>query len=418
MNFSTIIHTFLDRYPDGFEDIAYLRQERDPKLNLKHLLNQSAPLKDVAEGFHHSRDLIAVFKRSSGLLLDWRESSAVQTLLEDSDRAEQFTQYLARLAGGSLDVLPELDTLLRPIRVTKWPVATCLPFLWDTDESHMFLRYTPTTEFARRIGYDHFHYESALNEHTYSSLVDLCRAIQDDGLVAEQLRPRDYIDLQSLIWTTSRTHGDPTLAHKRLPTARAKPTQPETVPSPPVPLLAPKQEPRLSLDDPSESDPTNAHPEQQSLQPGETPHMPNDTERRLELLEKDLENERRSRAYERESRDRLHESIQGYFEASQKVSDSHLQTVDALTTSIRERLTSIESRLNNLPALVIGTVTLAVTIAIAILGYMVSQQEVRLVPLQPVQVAMPPSQPEVQTEPQGPGSPETPSDSPPLEESG
>ena len=98
------------------------------------------------------------------------------------DRFNQFSEIVS--------TLPRKQT-----RVHTWPLLTVFGFIGNPDE-HIFLKPRVTQIAAEKYKYD-FAYKSKLNWNTYKSLIDFANLIRKDN---EDLKPQDYIDLQSFIW--------------------------------------------------------------------------------------------------------------------------------------------------------------------------------------------------------------------------
>jgi hypothetical protein len=99
-----------------------------------------------------------------------------------SERFQKFTDVLSRL--------PRKQT-----RVLTWPLQTVFGFIANPKE-HIFLKPRVTQLAAEKYGYD-FIYKSKPNWDTYKSLLDFAKKIKEDF---PELKPRDYIDLQSFMW--------------------------------------------------------------------------------------------------------------------------------------------------------------------------------------------------------------------------
>lgn len=98
---------------------------------------------------------------------------------------DRFTHFAEALMG-----LPQKQS-----RVATWPIQTILPFLYDPS-THMFLKPGVTQQAALRCAFD-LKYEAKPNWITYGRLLKLCDILFHE---LRDLRPRDYIDLQSFIW--------------------------------------------------------------------------------------------------------------------------------------------------------------------------------------------------------------------------
>ncbi len=98
---------------------------------------------------------------------------------------ERFNEFAAVIA-----VLPRKQT-----RVHTWPLQTVFGFLGNPQE-HIFLKPRVTQIAAEKYNYG-FAYKSRPNWGTYKSLIDFALLVGKDN---EDLKPRDFIDLQSFIW--------------------------------------------------------------------------------------------------------------------------------------------------------------------------------------------------------------------------
>jgi hypothetical protein len=98
------------------------------------------------------------------------------------ERFEDFSNIIASL--------PRKQT-----RVHTWPLQTVFGFLANPHE-HIFLKPRVTQIAAEKYKFD-FQYRSKPNWDTYKSLLDFAEKIRTD---TQDLKPQDYIDLQSFIW--------------------------------------------------------------------------------------------------------------------------------------------------------------------------------------------------------------------------
>jgi hypothetical protein len=79
--------------------------------------------------------------------------------------------------------------------VHTWPLQTVFGFIANPDE-HIFLKPRVTQVAAEKYMFD-FRYRSKPSWDVYKSLIDFAEQVRAD--VAD-LKPQDYIDLQSFIW--------------------------------------------------------------------------------------------------------------------------------------------------------------------------------------------------------------------------
>jgi len=80
-------------------------------------------------------------------------------------------------------------------RVLTWPLVTVFGFIAQP-RKHIFLKPNVTRTAARAYGFD-FDYRSRPNWITYRSLLNFAAQVKRD---TADLRPRDYVDLQSFTW--------------------------------------------------------------------------------------------------------------------------------------------------------------------------------------------------------------------------
>jgi hypothetical protein len=91
------------------------------------------------------------------------------------------------------DVLISLPR--RQTRVSTWPLQTVFGFIANPNE-HIFLKPRVTQIAASKYNYN-FNYLSRPNWETYQSLIGFAEQIRKD---VKDLKPKDFIDLQSFIW--------------------------------------------------------------------------------------------------------------------------------------------------------------------------------------------------------------------------
>lgn len=186
---------FLHWFGGGFYSPAYLRDERNYKLAAKAKLDAAAPVEEAATGSGYGEAVLAAYRGTN--LLYPVEKTRLKDLLRGPD-ADAFVRAAARLAlGEGKSALAAMDRLLRPHENARWTVVTYLPFLWRPDE-HIFLKPEVTKDFAERVQHPLAHqYDAGLRFGVYETLLDLAGCIQT---TVADLKPRDMIDIQSVIW--------------------------------------------------------------------------------------------------------------------------------------------------------------------------------------------------------------------------
>jgi len=131
------------------------------------------------------------------------EKMAIRDALKSEHGARAFAEGLYALlySPGSLqnkfahwcDVVASLPR--KQSRVLTWPLATVFGFIAQP-QRHIFLKPTGTRLAAAQYGFD-FNYRSRPSWETYSNLLRFTHEIEHD---LRDLRPRDFIDIQSFIW--------------------------------------------------------------------------------------------------------------------------------------------------------------------------------------------------------------------------
>jgi hypothetical protein len=200
---------FLRFFPKGFRDATYLAWERDYKLEThrrwEEALNRDEFSRLLDEGKHTEIAARAVRteQRSQHSMIFSFEKMALRDAVKSKAGAQAFAAGLYDfLHGGGTDetrfvrwcetvaALPRRQT-----RVLTWPLVTVFGFIAQPDR-HIFLKPTVTKIAAEKYGFD-FAYRSKPNWETYASLLEFGSVIRRD---VRDLKPRDYIDLQSFIW--------------------------------------------------------------------------------------------------------------------------------------------------------------------------------------------------------------------------
>ena len=199
--------SFRRKYPGGFLDAKYLRDERDYKIEA-HELFQSSLGNGHLEKLIELGDMIEVVKRLQSVvskvnLLSHFETMAIRDGLKQEALAEEFSKALS-------DFLRDADSTAfeRLVEATesmpveegkttarKWPVVTIFPFLADP-KRFMFLKPIVTKQAADRLAFDLL-YETKPNWATYSNLLVMSNLLMSN---LSEFGVRDYMDVQSFIW--------------------------------------------------------------------------------------------------------------------------------------------------------------------------------------------------------------------------
>jgi hypothetical protein len=198
---------FLRYFPDGFEDETYLDWERDYKAEAHQQWNAQLGRGEfrrlLEEGEHEEVAARAVRIEARTNLLFSFEKMALRDAVKSAAAAKRFSEGLFEYVYGQADLPMRFERFTATIeslprkqtRVLTWPLHTVFGFIARPDE-HIFLKPRVTRLAAEEYAFD-FVYKSRPNWETYRSLLDFAEQVRRD---LADLRPRDYIDLQSFIW--------------------------------------------------------------------------------------------------------------------------------------------------------------------------------------------------------------------------
>ncbi|MDB5231168.1 MAG: hypothetical protein JWN76_1973 [Chitinophagaceae bacterium] len=198
---------FLFYFPKGFYDQQYIDWERGYKWNAhlewNALLDKKQYESLLAEGKYNDIAQRAVRLETRTNLLFSFEKMALRDAVKTSAGAKNFATGLYEYVYGKaslkqrfenfseiLSTLPVVQT-----RVHTWPLQTVFGFLGNPEE-HIFLKPRVTQRAAEAYDFV-FEYTSKPNWKTYSSMIAFAEQVKNDMI---DLKPRDYIDLQSFIW--------------------------------------------------------------------------------------------------------------------------------------------------------------------------------------------------------------------------
>jgi hypothetical protein len=210
------IRIFTKRFPGGFYDPAYLTDpsvgERQYKWDAHQYFVSNLGDGQFRRLLHD--DPIMLIKRIEKCaninLLFSIERAAFHDALKDVEAAIPYLTRLAELLESSAISEQVFSPYAQAVRnlpaeigkVASWPVATVIPFLAQPDR-HMFLKPTVTRVAGETLGY-YLHYSAEPNWLTYHSLLGMTREYM--GKLAE-LKPRDFIDIQSFFWVVGNRLG-------------------------------------------------------------------------------------------------------------------------------------------------------------------------------------------------------------------
>jgi len=201
---------FLLAFPGGFADETYLAWERNYKWNA-HLRWQEAlgesSIHRLLDGrrFAEIARLATSIESRTNLLFSF-EKMALRDAVRSPAGAKAFANALFDLLHGSDPLDVRFDRWIaavaglprRQTRVLTWPLVTVFGFIAQP-RTHFFFKPMVTREAARRLGVQ-LPYQSRPWRH-YRDLLALVRKVRTD---ISDMRPRDMIDMQSLLWSRVR----------------------------------------------------------------------------------------------------------------------------------------------------------------------------------------------------------------------
>ena len=206
---------FLYYFPQGFTDAKYYAWERGYKWEAhvawERDLNKKEFQKLLSAKQYSEIALRAVRLETKTNLLFSFEKMALRDAVKPEEGARAFAEGLYDYVYGKnsfqkrfenfaevLDGLPRKQT-----RVRTWPLQTVFGFIADPG-SHIFLKPQVTKMAAKKYEYN-FRYHSKPNWETYKSLLDFAEQVRKD---TSDLKPKDFIDLQSFMWVLGSEEYD------------------------------------------------------------------------------------------------------------------------------------------------------------------------------------------------------------------
>lgn len=210
---------FLDSYPGGFHDPAYLGNRKEGERNYKwwaHELWIETLGGGQAEEMLARGDIDELATRALRVvgavnLLAMTEAAALREGFADRSAAQAYFEALLALlasepAAASFEPYVAAVAPL-PARgkthTNHWPVVTILPYLARPDR-WMFVKPTNMQRAAERLAID-LRYDPRPNWRTYDAVLRMSRLYMD--LLAD-LAPRDFMDIQSFFWVTSEQYDE------------------------------------------------------------------------------------------------------------------------------------------------------------------------------------------------------------------
>jgi len=198
---------FLHYFKKGFSDTTYISWERQYKLDahfqFQQALNKREYQRLLLAKKYQEIALTAVRVESRTNLLFSFEKMALRDAVKPANGAKDFAHGLYEYVYGTKSLEERFNDFSEVIaslprkqtRVHTWPLQTVFGFLANPQE-HIVLKPRVTQVAAEKYQFD-FLYRSRPNWESYKSLLDFAEQVRKD---TADLKPQDYIDLQSFIW--------------------------------------------------------------------------------------------------------------------------------------------------------------------------------------------------------------------------
>jgi len=198
---------FLYYFKKGYQDTTYVSWERQYKLDAHFQFQQELNEADYStllkKGKFSEIAQKAVRIESRTNLLFSFEKMALRDAVKTGEGARDFARGLFEYVYGKASLQERFEAFSEVLsglprkqtRVHTWPLQTVFGFIANPQEN-IFLKPRVTQVAAEKYAYD-FLYRSRPNWDTYKSLLDFAEAVRKD---TSDLKPQDYIDLQSFIW--------------------------------------------------------------------------------------------------------------------------------------------------------------------------------------------------------------------------
>lgn len=199
---------FLKFFPRAFRDEQYIAWERTYKWEA-HKLWLRLLDKDEFERLLRAREFVEIGRRAlqveakTNFLFSF-EKMALRDALNLPEGARNFAEGLYALLHGSGTkksrfiawIVTVAHLPRKKSRVLSWPIVTFFPFIAQP-KKFIIMKPTAMRNAADELGFD-LEYSSSPNWTTYENLLELAELVRK---AISDLKPQDYHDLQSFLWT-------------------------------------------------------------------------------------------------------------------------------------------------------------------------------------------------------------------------
>lgn len=193
---------FLYQYANGFHGERFAAEEREYKVCAQELAREFLDAGQL-ETLLHSGDFDEVCRRALKVVnaTDLIYPNEKMALKEGLVTPESKRQFALALHYGLHDSAPLRDRfnsfvdVLEEIEANKWTTASYFLFITSPDK-YMFVKPTVTQHAAKLCGFE-IQYTPRPNWNTYNRVLRFSRYLREE---LADLKPRDYIDIQTFMW--------------------------------------------------------------------------------------------------------------------------------------------------------------------------------------------------------------------------
>jgi len=202
------IERFMENYPNGFEDAAFIKATRDANAQghkfFTQLLSQEELSKLIADGCFDAICDRARHIEATANLLTKTDRKTLHEALETPACQKLFSLALADLLYGDETEEARFKHFLRTLGIlhlNKWPFATLFSFIRHPQQCP-YIKPAAIQKAAKALCW-RINYKPDPNWKTYDAILRLYSYVRT-GLLEEGLMPRDLSDVQSFIWSIAQ----------------------------------------------------------------------------------------------------------------------------------------------------------------------------------------------------------------------
>ena len=203
-----LINVFHNTYPGGFYDEKYIEEERKNKETISNefinIFSADNLLEKIKEGRH--KEICEISKKliSATKIIHSIEKTNFRKAISLEENQKEFVEVLYRFlynqeALGEKDFF-EFKEFFSKISCNKWTLLTYFMNM-ILPNKYPFLKPKVSKKAAEVFGFD-LNYNMIPNWQTYNSFLTYTQKLMKD---LEELKPRDYIDIENFIWVTIKT---------------------------------------------------------------------------------------------------------------------------------------------------------------------------------------------------------------------